>query len=401
MPYFTPQGLDHLKVYRYESSLQGYIDSVIMTPFWNFAVTLLPLWLAPNLVTLLALSHVSLCCGVMMYYAPTLTEECPRWVYFLAFYCLFMYQTLDAIDGKQARRTGSSSPLGQLFDHGCDALCCTCTSLAISVTLQAGSTWLTYAILALHLIPFYMSNWEECQTGRMRFGAVGVTEAQMFFMILFSVTGFYGPSVWQVRVMNMFDMKQAIIGFALFLIVFAIKDNVTIVMEYYASKPKTSATKTTRAIRQLLQFVILMFFGTLWVFSPSNVYEKHCRELIVIIGLSFAYLVSRMIIHHVSDMSYPLIAPVLYLLPFASLHSVFLTQKQLIDETIVIHIVLVYVTFFYLHFVISVVTEICEFLNISCFTITVAKNRSIGTSGSASLETTTTTFVTKSNNKSN
>jgi hypothetical protein len=29
-----------------------------------------------------------------------------------------MYQTLDALDGKQARRTKTSSPLGELFDHG-------------------------------------------------------------------------------------------------------------------------------------------------------------------------------------------------------------------------------------------------------------------------------------------
>ena len=27
-------------------------------------------------------------------------------------------QTFDAVDGKQARRTNSSSPLGELFDHG-------------------------------------------------------------------------------------------------------------------------------------------------------------------------------------------------------------------------------------------------------------------------------------------
>jgi len=26
------------------------------------------------------------------------------------------------MDGKQARKTGNSSPLGMLFDHGCDAL---------------------------------------------------------------------------------------------------------------------------------------------------------------------------------------------------------------------------------------------------------------------------------------
>ena len=29
---------------------------------------------------------------------------------------------MDAIDGKQARRTNSNNPLGELFDHGCDAL---------------------------------------------------------------------------------------------------------------------------------------------------------------------------------------------------------------------------------------------------------------------------------------
>ena len=32
--------------------------------------------------------------------------------------CIWMYTALDAIDGKQARRTGTSSPLGELFDHG-------------------------------------------------------------------------------------------------------------------------------------------------------------------------------------------------------------------------------------------------------------------------------------------
>jgi hypothetical protein len=33
-----------------------------------------------------------------------------------------MYSTLDAIDGKHARKTQQSTPLGALFDHGCDAL---------------------------------------------------------------------------------------------------------------------------------------------------------------------------------------------------------------------------------------------------------------------------------------
>lgn len=37
---------------------------------------------------------------------------------------IWLYSTFDNVDGKQARRTGTSSPLGELFDHGCDALNC-------------------------------------------------------------------------------------------------------------------------------------------------------------------------------------------------------------------------------------------------------------------------------------
>jgi phosphatidylglycerophosphate synthase len=50
------------------------------------------------------------------------TMEFPAFTYLIGIFGMFMYQTLDAVDGKQARRTGSSSPLGQLFDHGCDAI---------------------------------------------------------------------------------------------------------------------------------------------------------------------------------------------------------------------------------------------------------------------------------------
>jgi hypothetical protein len=40
---------------------------------------------------------------------------------------LFIYSTLDAIYGKQAKR--SSSPLGQLFNHGCESFTTTLLTL--------------------------------------------------------------------------------------------------------------------------------------------------------------------------------------------------------------------------------------------------------------------------------
>ena len=54
---------------------------------------------------------------------PTHTHpQAPRWSYLLCAVGIFVYQTLDGIDGPQARRTGTSSPLGEYFDHGLDAI---------------------------------------------------------------------------------------------------------------------------------------------------------------------------------------------------------------------------------------------------------------------------------------
>lgn len=48
-------------------------------------------------------------------------SDIPRWVLIIAGINVFVAYTLDGIDGKHARRTGSSSPVGELFDHGLDS----------------------------------------------------------------------------------------------------------------------------------------------------------------------------------------------------------------------------------------------------------------------------------------
>lgn len=53
---------------------------------------------------------------LITYYCPKFEETAPWWVYWVAGSCIFIYQTLDAIDGKQARKTvrwESSESLGR------------------------------------------------------------------------------------------------------------------------------------------------------------------------------------------------------------------------------------------------------------------------------------------------
>lgn len=71
-------------------------------------------------------------------YSPNARSEPPRWACALCALGLFIYQSLDAIDGKQARRTNSSSPLGELFDHGCDSISTIFVAISACITAQLG-----------------------------------------------------------------------------------------------------------------------------------------------------------------------------------------------------------------------------------------------------------------------
>lgn len=53
--------------------------------------------------------------------ATKIENPIPQWVFLVMSINVFVAYTLDGIDGKQARRTGTSTPLGELFDHGLDS----------------------------------------------------------------------------------------------------------------------------------------------------------------------------------------------------------------------------------------------------------------------------------------
>ena len=122
MGYITKEGLENLKHYKYVSGGYSSVDN-LMNHYWEAVVKLVPLSIAPNLITLAGLLIQMSGSFLYLFYDTSLTQHMPWYFTFYSATCFFIYQTLDAIDGKQARRTGTSSPLGQLFDHGCDCVC--------------------------------------------------------------------------------------------------------------------------------------------------------------------------------------------------------------------------------------------------------------------------------------
>lgn len=87
-------------------------------------------------------------------YSPDAKQEAPRWACALCAIGLFVYQSLDAIDGKQARRTGTSTPLGELFDHGCDSISTIFVALSACIAVQLGHypTWMFFQVYLSNII---------------------------------------------------------------------------------------------------------------------------------------------------------------------------------------------------------------------------------------------------------
>jgi ethanolaminephosphotransferase len=127
---------------------KSLLSNYILKPYWwSQVVKLFPLTVAPNAITLLGFSFVIINILTLLYYTPTLDAECPSWVYASWSIGLFLYQTLDAIDGTQARRTGQSGPLGELFDHGVDALNTGLEVLVFAACMRLGMGWRTVMVL--------------------------------------------------------------------------------------------------------------------------------------------------------------------------------------------------------------------------------------------------------------
>ena len=142
-------------------------------------------------------------------YAPSLSEGVdssggesgliPRWVFLLNGMAMLIYQTLDNMDGKQARRTGSSSPLGMLFDHGCDAINSPMGSInwCVAMGLGADQPVLVLWTLMSSAIPFYVATWEEYYTGSLVLPYInGPSEGLILGASVSFLSFLYGPHWW-------------------------------------------------------------------------------------------------------------------------------------------------------------------------------------------------------------
>ena len=89
------------------------------------------------------------------------------------------------MDGKQARRTGNSSPLGLLFDHGVDSLNSVMLIIMVPSLLQTGVTWPSVAFGVCTMTGFYSATLEQYYVGGLNLPIInGVSDACVIIMAI-------------------------------------------------------------------------------------------------------------------------------------------------------------------------------------------------------------------------
>jgi len=289
-----------------------------------------------------------------------------------------------------------AGPLGEMFDHGCDAINTTLEVVLVGSAMNLGRSWWTVAALVFSLATFYLTTWEEYHTKRLYLGLIsGPVEGILMIVGVFLISGRYGSKFWhqdallflgideksvasfsaRIPHLKLHEVFMAFSGAGLVSNIITSCLNVS--REERALKRSLSA-----ALFRLVPFVLLALLHLLWLSAPSIkdssiVYSPLILPFMLSWGLQFAHQVGRVILAHVTNQPFPFWDPFWIWLAAAAvdINSMRLLgceplfQKSLDDIRIVVYITLVASFLLYARFVALVINDITEYLGIACFTV--------------------------------
>ncbi|XP_064535976.1 cholinephosphotransferase 1 isoform X5 [Drosophila montana] len=363
----SPQQLRKLSEHKYSCFSASLLDPLLQ-PWWNWLVSQTPLWLAPNLITIVGLILNIVTTLILICYSPNGVEPPPRWTCFLCALGLFVYQSLDSIDGKQARRTNTSSPLGELFDHGCDSISTIFVALSACISCQLGHypNWLFFQCFCAIAL-FYCAHWQTYVSGTMRFGRIDVTEAQFSIIAIHLVSAVLGPEIWLTKMPIVgVSWNYTILVFITFGYTLNIINFQKMFIEGGSGKNGSSVAGTSVLSPSIPLTLVVLPALMIAQKSPENIFTEHASVFILAFGMVAAKITNKLVIAHMTkaEMEYldwSLLGPAL----------LFLNQyfNCIVPEIWLLWFTLAWGTQDLLRYCAQVCLEICQHLRIDLFRI--------------------------------
>lgn len=387
----SDDALIHLKSYKYSAVDKSPVSKYILGPWWNAFVNILPLWLAPNMVTLIGFFFVLANIGLLVIFMPDLVGPGPTWLYLSFAFGLFMYQTMDNVDGKQARRTGTSSGLGELFDHGIDSLNCTLGSLLETASMGLGTSPSGVFTALCPCLPMFFSTWETYHTHTLYLGYFnGPTEGILIACSVMAISGIYGPDLWTEPLAYLFqdrfpdfaerlgetclrDIWVSII-FGSFLL-----GHVPFCVYNVVRARRAKGLPVAPVFLEWIPMAVYTLSIGAWAFSPYSTLMEENHLVLFCLTLSFVFgrMTTKMILAHLTRQPFPYWTVMLWpLLGGALLGNLPRFGFAKVTPQVELAYLWAYFVFafvVYFRWAYLVVTSICNFLGINALTIPMEK----------------------------
>ena len=378
----TTDGIENVASHKYKPGHYTFLDT-LLNPFWTYITDLLPMTMAPNVVTSIGGLHCLISYLVVWYYSPNFDQLVPDWVVAFAGFCTLAYYTFDCMDGKQARRTGNSSPLGQLFDHGVDCLSIIShVSGTASYTMMGGSYWFFMMQSSLQL-SFFMAQWEEYYTGILphAMGNFGVTEVNygigcfLLFNSLIDREKFWLSKLKDALpesiaenpnfpdVLANFEVRH--FGLTLWFTSIAVLIVGCIVRVLLHENVKKNGVYFS-AISKLFSPILISVAPFL---LPESILFKETRYISISSGLLYCLLTKKIIVFSMAKMTYATFQ--LDILPLCAAIAWIRLDGNITEEgvTLLLSVLSIWYVYRMLNWVSNAIHQICNRLNIKCFKI--------------------------------
>ncbi|XP_021357685.1 choline/ethanolaminephosphotransferase 1-like isoform X1 [Mizuhopecten yessoensis] len=374
--FLTSTQLKRLKEHKYSAQGQSVLEPQ-MQKFWRWLVEQIPETWAPNTITSVGLLINIVTTLLLLVWSADAKTEAPRLCYFLCGVGLFLYQSLDAIDGKQARRTGTNTPLGELFDHGCDSVSTVFVTVGLTTAMKMGEEpcYMMFEVLA-GLYLFYQAHWQTYVTGTLIFNKFDVTESQFGIIGVYFICAIIGPGVWDTVVpgVGLTLRALAVVG-SLLPALFHCRDNLKIIFSGGIGKNKSTIAseeeepdRDTSTIFPVVPISIVLGLAVMIAFkSTSNLFQNHPCLYLISFGMVTAKVTNRLVIAHMTKSEMAMLDSSLFGPAMLFFNQYF---NVLVPEYLLLWICCIYCTVDIVWYSKGVCQEICDFLGIYCFNIT-------------------------------
>ncbi|KAG7301050.1 hypothetical protein JYU34_015425 [Plutella xylostella] len=384
--YLTREHLEGFDNYKYMAIDTSPLSVYVMHPFWNKVVELVPRWVAPNVLTFagflltvanfLLLSHydydytaASAVNATAAVVNGGVRNVIPGWLWPVLAVFLFLAYTLDGIDGKQARRTQTSGPLGEMFDHGLDSYSVFFIPACLYSIFGKGDFSAPpirmYYIIWNILVSFYFSHWEKYNTGVL-YLPWGYDFSMWSSIAVFLWTGYKGTDYYKQYVIGSYDVAS-LFEIGIYATGLGINLPVSAYNVYQSYKLRTGKMRSfLEAIRPLWALLSIFFLCSLWAHqSPRRVVQRDPRAVFLLVGTLFSNVACRLIVAQMSNqrceasnwLQWPLLAAVVT--------SLYAPQY----EWTALYAMTALSVLAHVHYGTCVVRQMCVHFRRTCFTI--------------------------------